>query len=527
MKAGQHVATTVVQQHLDRDLDLLREVALRYGLEHEADNIAVRKRDSQLGLMVLVAGAGNYGKSSLINALAGKDIADVSILPKTFKVDVYRQTQEAEEFAILRKIGQTEGRRLTIDAAKAICSSEEEELEQAARKGVVRIPEIVEVIWNRTGLALGPNICLVDTPGLAQFGLSGSTISESLVKGLGATYTVDEVWAMWYFRADVAVWAFQSNAMEDRETFNTLSTLLALYHKSIIPVATKADLIPQERWGEIESRFNTIYGDPLREHAHSKLVLTVAGGRTQLRGTGIQELSQTLHSLSSSVVERKREATQSFIQDTSEHLERILTHSANQLVRNLRTIADSADEIALFGMNQTEKAIERARQHSWDYLQGKRSGLNSMVLAMYRDFRNENQLLVDSRNVIEFLQLSHVGAIVNECLQAVGDNLKSYADSVCHTKQLERVTIGASGREMRQTFQMHLQVRPPNVIVNISDPNLPTAKSSTADSVTFRPPTPQPPGGCCMVLTLAVMFGIGVGSWQLIVIFGMISGGHR
>lgn len=527
MMADQRVVKTLVQQDLDRDLNLLREVALRYGLDQEAENVAIRKKDADLGLMVLVAGAGNFGKSSLINALAGRDIAPVSILPKTFKVDVYRQTPEDEEFAILRKLGETEGRRLTIDAASSLCRAEEEALERAAQSGVPRKPEIVEVIWNRSGFALGPNICLVDTPGLAQFGLSGSTISESLVKGLGATYTVDEIWALWYFRADVAVWAFQANAMEDRETFATLSTLLTLYHKNIIPVATKADLVPQERWSEIESRFSNVYGGALRENARSKLFLTVAGGKDPLRGTGVPDLTQTLHALSTTVVERKREATQQFVVDTAMQIETVLTTSASQLVSNLRTIADSADEIALFGMSQTEKAIDRASQHAWDYLQGKRSGVASMVQAMYRNFQNDDQLSNDSWNVIHYLQLDHVGGIVNECLKAVGDNLKTYADSICHTKQLDRVTIGASGKEMHQSFKMHLEVRPPNVIVNVSDPDLPTAKSAGRDSVTFRPPTAQPPGGCCLVIALAMSSGVVFGARLLVAILSLISGGHR
>ena len=67
----------------------LRKAVRTFDLSEHAERLDDRERDASYGLLVMVVGAGNFGKSSLVNALCGRPVAPVSIIPKTFKIDVF------------------------------------------------------------------------------------------------------------------------------------------------------------------------------------------------------------------------------------------------------------------------------------------------------------------------------------------------------------------------------------------------------------------------------------------------------
>ena len=80
---------------------LLAEECHRHGFLEQAERVAQRARDSAEPLLVMVVGEGNFGKSSLVNALAGRRVAPVSIIPKTWKVDLYEPASGRPEEAFL------------------------------------------------------------------------------------------------------------------------------------------------------------------------------------------------------------------------------------------------------------------------------------------------------------------------------------------------------------------------------------------------------------------------------------------
>ncbi|KAA0225910.1 hypothetical protein FCG40_05450 [Fimbriimonadia bacterium ATM] len=461
-----------------RRLEELRAIALRYQLEPYPENISDRVRDIPLGLMVMVVGEGNFGKSSLINSLAGREIAPVSIIPKTYKVDVYRESRDGSEYAVVRRVGEATGTQMSIAEAISMCEAEEARLSDAAQQGVDRESTIVEVIWNYCGLQFGPEICLIDTPGLAQFSISSDVEVKSLVKGLGTPYTIDEVWAHWYHRSDLVLWAFQADKMESRETRDTLQKLTRTFHKRIVPVATKADLIPRERWNEVVGRFRSIYEPILGQQIEQSLCLTISGGKGRsVCGTGIAELTSFLRRVATESAERKSEADEAFIQDAASSMEVLLTKSANQLLQNLRTIADTADEIALRAMAEVRRAVDRAIKQGHEYVQQRIPGLRSLLAALYRKFqagrysRAEAKSIAE-REVLSLLDVPKLERILNDNLTRAGQAVTSMAEAICHSKQLGSVDVGAFGIPAKDSFRMKMQVPHVRVPDRISLPRL-------------------------------------------------------
>lgn len=144
-------------------------------------------------LMIFIVGNGKVGKSTLLNALVGKEVAKTNFLPTTWKIDVY-SPQLSEHKAIIKY---TNGKQetLNIDKAKEKVIEEEvkskesnkiykEKLKQELRdvrnkqqideikmylnKKYIYKSNISEVRWPVRSNWLLERCLLVDTPGLNQ-----------------------------------------------------------------------------------------------------------------------------------------------------------------------------------------------------------------------------------------------------------------------------------------------------------------------------------------------------------------------
>lgn len=195
-------------------------------------------RELEEPFLIFIIGMGKFGKSTLINALLEEKVAEIDILPKTWKIDLYYGTQEEKMAIIIDHNGnQTrmntekakefllceENKRIKseeaiekkfIELSKQYKSIEEkEELKNALSNKELYKSPIVEVRWPLKKNKLLENFRLVDTPGLSQ-----SLLGE-IRQGLND----------YYHKADGVIWlldASKISANKSRELLDALKNSL-------------------------------------------------------------------------------------------------------------------------------------------------------------------------------------------------------------------------------------------------------------------------------------------------------------
>jgi len=433
----------------------LRKAVDAFGLTEHADRLDDRARDASFGLLAMVVGAGNYGKSSLINALCGKSVAPVSVLPKTFKIDVFAPGDL--DTALVRRVGCPLPTECSQAEARLIEAAEEK------RRGAGGDPPLAEIVWRYGDLALPPGISIIDTPGISQ-ALRGAAKGVSLTKVLGSTFEVDEVWARWFHRADVVIWAFCANKLEDADTRAALEAALNLFDKPLIPVATKADLIRPDRWDEIRDRFQCLYGDLLETRRATKLYLTVTGGsHPELVGTGIGELRSCLELFAADAGERKVRAEADYVRDESKAVGQVLDETAKLLVANLRSIASLGDSLAVEASNEAERGRQEAASRVGSYLRElqKSSSLEAAALAVHvaTDGGRSGDIEAAVREqLIGLVDQGQIERHVNEAFGMSSRSLEALARKMSSGVELARLSFRSSGKVDRVPIAFNLKL---------------------------------------------------------------------
>lgn len=183
--------------------------------------------------MLFVMGMGKYGKSTLLNALLEQKAADVDIIPKTWKIDIFegRDDQQAAvgfddgtkktmTVAECRAfLGQEEARRkasedqvrdqLRQQAPQLNTVEEKEELKQLLYDKMLYKSKVVEVRWPVKRNRLLNAFRLVDTPGLVQ-NLNGEV-----------KYGIQE----YYHKADGVIWLLDATAISAQKSRKLLDEL--------------------------------------------------------------------------------------------------------------------------------------------------------------------------------------------------------------------------------------------------------------------------------------------------------------
>ena len=227
-------------------------------------------------LMIFIVGDGNVGKSTLLNALVGEEVAKTNDLPTTWKIDVYSPELSKNNAIIKYKTGKQE--TLSVEEAKQKINEEEkkskeskkiynaklkeqsksiknnknqlEELKRYLDKKYIYKSNISEARWPVKSNWLLEGCLLVDTPGLVQ-NLNG-------LEQLGDINS-------YYHKADGVIWMLDGNTIQKKSPSmllknveHTLDNVGGL-RDNIIGVINRIDLLRGENGNE--EMVNKVYSD--------------------------------------------------------------------------------------------------------------------------------------------------------------------------------------------------------------------------------------------------------------------------
>jgi tRNA U34 5-carboxymethylaminomethyl modifying GTPase MnmE/TrmE len=215
--------------------------------------------------LLFIIGMGKYGKSTLINALLEVEYAEVGVLPKTWKIDVFEKSDSVA--AVKVKLNDSETLSFSESDARDYLHNEEQKREASEKeinelfiqntlelktieekeeykvylekKHLYHSP-VREVTWqiNKNNFVLN-NFRLVDTPGLVQ------DFSGGLKEGLSD----------YYYKADGIVWILDATTISAKKNQELIMEFMSnsADNKRIrnsVAVLNRADVVYQQKGGK-------------------------------------------------------------------------------------------------------------------------------------------------------------------------------------------------------------------------------------------------------------------------------------
>jgi len=241
----------------------------------------------------MIVGENKSGKSTLLNALAGRDVADVNDEPKTWCINVYMNTSK-EPCARLVYPDRTEEVSIekALEIRDSISAGEGSVNEESVRKyrDLAEIRWYLKIDWPKEGMML------IDTPGFNQLreDTGKGDISVSGVKGI--RFTAADGFERYYEKADLVLWCFHYRHVGDSQVEEKLKAVKS-QNKKIYGIVTQLDRVKGEKERErsfqknnehykkyisdcLRSSLPPIFSDDTKEDIKNKALVrdrTVAG----------------------------------------------------------------------------------------------------------------------------------------------------------------------------------------------------------------------------------------------------------
>lgn len=328
----------------------------------EVPSISQKRRDfSDPSLYIFVFGKGKFGKSSVINQLLGRTVADEGVVPQTWRIDFFRPLSEEQvliergEYAVLVRANSSTRERVTMEEAKSLCFEQEKavlkhnrrwkrELEKAAADpataqdtnvGLAVEDQIIEVNWYYQNLALPASTVLVDTPGLFQNRGDRRSQTQVMSSAEGVIFdSPDAAYEYYYPRADIVLWLFRADMLNDRDTKDALREL-SEQRKRVLGIVTHMDaLSTQQQRQDAMRQLQQEYGSYVEG-----FLPIIAGGETPYVGYGVPRVRNQVEQLGPKATQLKQEAARRFVAYVAQSCDGWLTEKGTALIGNITKIA--------------------------------------------------------------------------------------------------------------------------------------------------------------------------------------------
>lgn len=225
--------------------------------------------------MLFVVGTGNYGKSTLVNAVIGSRVADMDALPKTWKIDIFTSALPAGRVRFKFLTG--EEKIMSEKEAKAFLTEEEkkrersereideeynrrsrnlslearQELKELLRQQKLYKSPVSEVHWSCALSTVLRRFTIVDTPGMFQI------LDDRVYNDLRD----------FYHKADGVLWMLDANVVAARNPQKLIEDLkmtldkVGGYRKNIVAVLNRIDQVNDGAdGGRVLKEAQRIYG---------------------------------------------------------------------------------------------------------------------------------------------------------------------------------------------------------------------------------------------------------------------------
>ena len=452
-------------------IDKIEGLYKHYGFEVEHNKLQDKRRHlADTDVLVFIIGEGNFGKSSLINAILGRDVADVNLRPKTWCIHLYRtQDSGRDEFAEIRRYENPATECVSIANAKKLCEEQEEQVlaradeAQAAHKRgeyssaqAVAFPgQIIEVNWYYHDLKCDPNIVLVDTPGFAQFraGLNEAR-TEVISSHKGVVFDIAETYEHYYSHADLVLWAFAANKINDRDTINAICDM-SQHTKPVTGIITKFDRVPLADRDETLRIAKKLYGAYVAD-----FVSVVAGGKSEERGLGIPDLRTKISEVSRTAIKVKLDSGYAFCHDAARFSNKWLKSIGDTLIRNVSEVAQYCNLTSDRLLRDTYKS-QQAGLDEFEKRLISGSGFSAFQAFLLNVIESRVTTQEKQQQISDYLKVDTLRAQMQMQLDQVGKFLVVEGQREARAHQLHQVIVKATGKtEIRP---LEAIIEPPDV----------------------------------------------------------------
>ncbi len=335
--------------------------------------------------MLFVVGTGNYGKSTLINALLETEAAAVDFRPKTWKIDIFQKDLSENQVVIKYRNGQKE--KVSAQKAKELIDAEERKRHESERLVTSKLKEqkkqissyeafkelklklereeiynsdIVEMHWGMKTTPILENFYIVDTPGLTQ-----------TVMGEVRNNVQD-----YYHKADGVLWMLDATSIAAsnakklvEELEESLAKVGGKQQQNIIAVLNRIDLIHKNQGEEGVKRVladaEAIFKGYFRTIIPFSAIQAFEGSTTNntelVEKSGMNKLQREVHSAfyknaKSIQASKKLESSSAYNQEINS----LLLDYIQDLQQDLERYAASKQQIDTLLHKESEKLLESA-----------------------------------------------------------------------------------------------------------------------------------------------------------------------